>query len=680
MIDNTVEFVSVCYISVNENGDIWLNRIADIEDQQLNIPKKSNRSTTLFENRDRFKLYWHDESFRDGTVGVWRWTASPDWNNPDKDHVRTFHVGDSSPVRVVIVQGVQSMQALIEALKTGSVQSMPYICDTLFCYESKWSQFNGILCQSDRFIVQNQNVTFNDNIYILPSYSVEASDIYNWDDKNLRFLRELSMGEPEKYIPIGDVNELIRSTIFERMTWRIYKESIGKTKAEWRDCKILFNKACEDSLYEEVAEKLGCPLENAHEAIAAFVRRAGDLIDEGDIDSDVLAQIAENHDGLRTRCEAVVEEKWKTVHSAEIAAAQAQFDRIKKDKEAAEEDLQSIRDEIAEAQIKMGQLLEEIEEYEKLGINTVQAVRDKIGAAQKDMAGFIAELSVYMPQQAAQDNGSCELKPTEHWTFVPGTVYVGEENMEECSSWKDTRMLLWDNLECAGVGKQWGGMLSAFLYSAYLKRMPILLAGPNAEAIANALSLTICGKTVDLLKCCGEHDSGVISEYEKSEMAAIENPFHPDWITYMPQTSNYGFQLWLHPFTEDLQIEPRGLYNYAYPVFTECFVDSMPSVKNMLAGRKKEQYTEFQPDAQYRAKVRQIKKLGMSRLVINRLKDVLADAKCIDTVSDASMEYLFGMLPLSVLSGKQEVLAELLDDEKNLAEEVRIEIQRYLEV
>lgn len=694
MIDNTVEFVSVCRISEDYNGYIWLTRIADIKNQQLNIPYKSNRSTTYFENRNR--LYRKDGPSQVGTIGVWRWTVSPSLNDPEKDHVESFFVSDLWPVRVCVVQNAQSMQALIDALKEGAVCSKSYICDTLFCYESKWGEFNGLLCRSDEFTVQNQNVKLNEAIYYLPCYSLKASDIYNWDDKNHCFLRRLSLGDPEKYILIGNADELIGSTISDRMTWKRYKECIGKTKAEWRDCKALFDRACADSLYEEVAEKLGCPLENAHEAVAAFVKRAGDLISEGDIDSDVLAQIAMNHDGLHTQCEAAIEEKWKNAHVAEIAAAQAkmdrvkqkseeivnnykaQFDQIKEDKKDAEKDRQAILDEITEAQSRLDQLRQDIEEYEALGTNTLQAVRDKIGTAQQDMAGFIAELSAFMPQQTIQSSSSCELNPVNRWTFTPGNVCDEAEDMEECSTWKDTLMLLQDNLQLAGVGTQWTGLFSEFLYSAYLNRMPVLLAGPNAGAIANALSLAVCGNTISVLKCCGGQDFDAISEYENSELAAVKNPFHPDWITCMPQTTN-NFTLWMHPFTEDLQIEPLSLYNYAYPVFTECFVDQVPSAEKMLAGQKKEQYTQFQPDAHYRAKLGQIKKLGMNRLMINRLRKVLADAKCMGTVSDVSMEYLFGILPLSVLSGKRETLAELLEDEKNLTTEVRAELQRYIE-
>lgn len=290
----------------------------------------------------------------------------------------------------------------------------------------------------------------------------------------------------------------------------------------------------------------------------------------------------------------------------------------------------------------------------------------------RHMAGFIAELSTFMPQQCVQ-SGS-----TNRWTFTPGEVCHRMDNLEGCSSWTDTFELLCDNLQLAGIGSQWTTMLSSFLYSSYLNRMPLLLAGPNAKAIADALSMTICGQKIDLLTCCGEQDAEAISGFVDSDMAAVQNPFHPDWVSCISHSNN-GFALWLHPFTEDLQIEPRSLYHYAYPVFTECFVDQLPSVENMDAGQEMVEYDEFKPDPKYRAKMGPVKKLGLSRLMLSRLEKVLADAKCIGSISDTSMECLFGMLPMCVLSGKQEALAELLDSEKNIKSEVQAELQRYVE-
>lgn len=57
-----------------------------------------------------------------------------------------------------------------------------------------------------------------------------------------------------------------------------------------------------------IADKMGCTLAEATELINNFIERTNFLFEKGDIDSDVLARIAMNHDSLRAQCEAAVEE------------------------------------------------------------------------------------------------------------------------------------------------------------------------------------------------------------------------------------------------------------------------------------------------------------------------------------------------------------------------------------
>lgn len=101
MIDNEVSFTSLCYITVDYEGRIWLNRLADVEDDILHTPFKSERTDNYFENRDR--LYRNDGPTALGTVGVWEWTAIPNRDNPAIDYVQSYYVKGYSPVRVVVL-------------------------------------------------------------------------------------------------------------------------------------------------------------------------------------------------------------------------------------------------------------------------------------------------------------------------------------------------------------------------------------------------------------------------------------------------------------------------------------------------------------------------------------------------------------------------------------------------
>lgn len=665
-----VEFLSLCNVWMDSDNKIWLSRLADLHNGHLSFPIIDDTFPKIFGNRER--LYYTNGPSNDRAIGIWWWSASPRDSDATKDYILSEFQYNLNPTRFIQIRDISTLEQLSERLIEG-IEVPVYECNTLFAYEKLPGVYAGLLCDAKELIFEDK-IYLKKDTWALPIYQFNQSEIITIRS-SMRFVKSIPLPPTTESLPVGNVTEKIKKIIINRMSWPLYKDCIGRTKAEWRDCKLLLERVCDESLYETVADKMRCTLSEATKLVHDFADRADFLLTEGDIDSDILAKIAMSHDDLRTLCESSIEEHWKASHADRITAAQAEFKRIISDKKAAEANYQRVLIETTEAQKKLDQLVKEIEEYKTLGSNTVQAIRDKISSAQKDMAGFIAELSTFMPQQFGP---SCEIKPPKEWTFTPGEVCHKIDNMEGCSSWKDTFELLCDNIQLAGVDSRWAVMLSSFVYSAYLNHMPLLLAGPNSEAIAHALSMAVLGKQIDILRCYGEQSVDSVSSFVESELAAVQNPFHPGWISCLTQPNN-GFTLWLHPFTEDLHIEPRSLYHYAYPVFTECFVDRLPSIEDMDAGHGIEDYTEFKPDPKYRAKMGLLKKLGMSRLMSNRLEKVLADAKFIGAISDTSMEYLFGLLPMCVLSGKHEIITELLDSEKNITTEVKAELQRYIE-
>lgn len=325
MSDNRVSFTSLCYITKDHEGRIWLSRLADVEDGILHTPFKSERTDNYFENRD--ELYRRDGPTAIGTIGVWEWTAIPNRNNPATDYVESYYVKDYAPVRVVVL-GAKSLNEVVEQLQNGTAHTQDYLCDTFFCYEPRWEQLIGVLCRSSEFKISDQYAKLSETIYSLPSYTISSEDIYNWEDCNLRFLKTLQVGEPSGYVLVGNTDKAIRTLILERFTWPLFK-SIGATKADWRNSKIVLEKICGESLYESVVQKLKCTPDQAKQAVDDFVDRANTLLETGDIDADILAQIAIHHDGLRELCEKAVSEKWHDSHAAEIAKAEAEVSEIR---------------------------------------------------------------------------------------------------------------------------------------------------------------------------------------------------------------------------------------------------------------------------------------------------------------------------------------------------------------
>lgn len=75
------------------------------------------------------------------------------------------------------------------------------------------------------------------------------------------------------------------------------------------------------------------------------------------------------------------------------------------------------------------------------------------------------------------------------------------------------------------------------------------------------------------------------------------------------------------------------------------------------------------------------KRLGLSKLLLGQLTRVLSDAKCIleNPAKDKDLELLFGVLPLCVLTGRLDVLKDVIEGESGISSSVKAEVARYIE-
>lgn len=673
------DFTSLCYISgeLDNNGKPWLSRIADVEDGKLVPPRKSERPTKYFENRDQ--LYWSDGPSESGCIGIWSWSATPRWGEPNRDYINTHYISEYSPIRIIVIPGARTVEYIIEQLING-ISATPYICDTLFCFEQQWGNFIGVLCKIEDLVISDKYIKLRDGVHSLPQYSFNIEAVYNWQDKHLRFLKNLYIGEPNCYVSVSGVDEVIRSTILNRITWRTYRETMNGTKREWSNCKLLLERICTESIYEEVAREVACSLEQAKQAVTDFCIHAEDLIDQGDIDSEILAQIVQHHDGLRSQCEEIAAEHWKQSHQIELSSAQSELQEAKETKSQIEREIKNFQDQITSAQSRLEKLKSDIVHYEALGNDTLQAVQKKIGDAQEDVAGFIAELSMFLPQStvaASTISSLCHYKM--------GTSVSEENEPEICESWRDELALLQGNLSFMSFdsdeSRDLNKLLSAFLYAAYVQNIPLLIAGPYAHEFADAVSLSVAGRYAGILTLDGRCDADTIKQLETSDdtVIVIQNIFGKDWDDNLLQSLMRlnKFIIWTRPYTEDLLIEPKGLYNYALPLFTEHFIETKPT-NQFIPGMHSKEFCQYplQKISFNRSKV--LQQLGVSKLAASHLHMVLSNASVMIDLRNRDLEFLFAILPFAVLTEQKDFLGEILDIEKNISNTVKAEIKHYL--
>ena len=137
-------------------------------------------------------------------------------------------------------------------------------------------------------------------------------------------------------------------------------------------------------------------------------------------------------------------------------------------------------------------------------------------------------------------------------------------------------------LEKAGVNKSETRSFAFYLFSAYMIRIPILLAGPCGEQIANGFSIAVCGAMPYIFDCKNDYNIALVDDMLKSdnEVIIIKHPFATNWRETILELLAEGekFYILTNPFYEDLLIEPISLYDYVMPFITEIFIDKPPMV------------------------------------------------------------------------------------------------------
>lgn len=686
MTYHNVEFSSLCQVK-HYNNKIFLKRLADFKDKNLIIPEINETAPKIFENRDQ--IYYREGPSSDGDIGIWYWTAEPSYNRPDSDFVKSYYKPEYCPINIFKFNDITSDEDLLDKLKNG-FEGQIFNCNTFFAYPIENNYYRGIFCKYKNLNTNNNMVKLNTDIYTLPVHEIEKSNILFI--KNFAFLNSFSLPAEsfKNNILVYEANEIIKTVLLEKFSWPFFKECINATKAEWRNCKLILEKLCDDTLYKDISKKLNCTEDEAKSYIINFIQNANHLIEQGDIDADILANIVLYHNGLRKQCEKSIEAKWKTENANIIAEAENKineiketYQSIKKENDNLTQKNNQINSEITSSAKHLENLKNKIKKYEEIGNSTVEAVRQKIVNAQNDIGKFISDISIFMPLI----NTNPEINTP---VFKEYSVKNLGKEIELTKSWEDDFSILTENLctktqnNKSFITENLSRMLTAFIYSAHINHIPLLLAGPCGNEIAIAYSTAIYGKQPGILSFESDYNQNIIKSINNynNPVLIIENIFSHNLSDTLPQylmQSNKDIFL-THPYTDDLLIEPKGLYNYMLPVFTEIFVEGIPN-RNFIYAQRDKSFNEYKKEKFKPFIFKEFSNLKLSKFLLNRLEIVLSDAKQIlsENTNEKILELLFGLLPLSILNNRIDILNNMLEDEPNISSEIKEIIARYIE-
>ncbi len=685
------DYLSLCEVSDPDSmGQVWLNRLADIrrngtieafyEDE--NMPK-------YFGNRSR--IFFKDGPNESGTVGVWNWKSTPNNNDSSRDYVTSEFNPIVEPIEIITIRECKTDKELIEKIKAG-VNAGITSCRVIFAAYLSKSQYVGILCcYSD--LEQNGKMTkLNKKVISLPKYDISGRDITHLSNGKT-YYRSISIGIPSEIINVKDPMDIVKTVILTRNSWQLFKQQ-GKTRAVWKNIRDFLDGLDTTSIIDDIVSSANCSYSEATKMLSDFIEYAQNYIDGTSIEDKILSAVIVSNPELMKRCKSLIKDEWiaenqELVNAANsvLATLQREIEQAKKqqDKEhfEAQEKLVAIRREHEELVSTIQALDADISAKEQLAADVEAAVKQRIRQAQNNAADFIANFA-FVPQIAiaASETSAVSNLPEMKTTVTENMCYIQgaglkPDDLEEVSTWKEVLNTIASELIEAGVASRFSLPFAAYIYAAYINKSPLLMVGPNANAIVDAFSGAISGKMAGTLECTGNYNAQSVKACYSSEdrIVKIINPFAVDWISRIPDivSNEDKFFVAVHPYAEDIQIEPRSLYSYMLPMLTEVFIEKSPTGL-ILGGHCTGQYEDFLPVKASKSHNKLLTEMHVSLLTKNKIQVLLNNMHTM--LNDQNLDYdvIFALVPYAYATMQTALILNAVQD----GEKKRISISKNL--
>ena len=639
-------FTSICSVYTDYNGQTRLARLFDISNEKI-----LDEFSEIFPIYN--KLYANDGPSADDFVGIWNWRTVPNINDPTRDFIETAYNKECWPTEVVLLEDCETGKDIIEKLKAGI--PLTVLSDHLVfaCKKKQLNKYLGLLCSSQELYVSGGTITIKDDVVSIPQYSFALSDLISY--KGRFFFKYLDVGIPELILDVKDPLEIAKEVVLKRITWANAKQS-GFVKAQYQQIKAFLSEIPTTDICADIASRAECGEERSKELFEEFRKRASEYITSENVEDNILRSVLRDSPELVTRCKQMLAEEWSEECKARIEAANAAGEKKSAEIRDKDRQLSVLNADYLDKQSQYEKIKAFLDEREQLAADVERKVEEKIASAKRSAADFIAE-------QAFIQKDLAPISIQKESQFLTGRI-LPQDGLSVNADWKEELETTCAEMPEAGVAAKFIPALSAFLYSAYLNRVPLMLLGPNGKAIADALSSALFGETCAQLICEGNYNDSVLqcAEESNAKIIVIDNIFDVKWNYHINNYSQRSkkFLIAVNPFAEDLQIEPRGIMNYWIPVMTELFVDGRPSYE-FVGGTQSENFCAYSKESAKPYYNKLLRKLHLSPLSTKTLQQLLTDLHSLNHNIQDEYDYLFSALPCAYVTNTMNALRDYVD-------------------
>ncbi len=665
--DSSNEIVSLCGVVTDysaKSAKKWIVRCADLNHNgKYCIFHKEEDTSDDFTNW--YKIFHRDGPSTDGFYGAWTWHTIPNDKDPSKNFISSRYNTKITPIEIAMLAEVTNLDDLVNLLKEG-IEYQPHSQRVMFSLYASKGQCMGILCNIKELSTVNGKTSFAEDCIVVPVFEFDSDDIM-YLDNGLSFYRNAFAGLPSKLYHLKSPLEIVKSIVFSSISWAAYKTR-GLIRTEYRTFKDFLDALPVDDITCQIETACRCSNPAAKELLDEFLNTVWKYVDGGSLEDKIILSAISASTELQEKTKVLIRTDWEEENKSLLAEAQKELNSLDAELRSTADSLTKAQEAFNKTKSEEERLSGVIAEKEKLADDVEKAVADRIQRAYENVADFIANMAFVSGQQVQV---STAVEESVIATYHACSTYEDLDDLEAHHSWADVIITVAFELGEAGVAEQYRSGLAAFLCAAYIEKQPILLVGPNAIDIVQAFSAAVTGHKHGVLSCEGNYTNQAITEIgaDGEDIVIINNLLSSSWMNRLPEILSHKdiFYVATHPYAEDIQVEPKSLYGFMLPLFTEFFVDKKPTGK-YYGGYFADDFQAYSAPKGIRKDLRVLSKFALSSLVRNRINSLVATMYNIHSSATADDEFLFAVLPIAYASLAINELTEIIaDPQKGIA-------------
>ena len=660
------ENVSLCSVISDYNGQKWLIRYADLShDGHYHVFRKNEDIPPYFANRD--KIFYKDGPSADGACGVWSWSAIPNEKDPSKDYILSKYNMDIDAIEVVTILEASNLDDLTNALKKG-IEYAPHSRRVMFAFYASKGQYIGVLCNIKELITVNEKISISGDCVAVPVYEFSGEDIIRLDN-GLSFYRNAFAGRPRKLFHLKSPFDIVKSVVLSSISWNAYKAR-EVTRAEYRIFKDFIGAIPVDDVTCKIETACHCSHPAAEDLLNKFLNVVWKYVDGDSLEDDIVRSAISANADLQEKTKSLIRKDWEKENENLLAQARQELDSLHVELKAATESLNEAQKSLVKTQIEEQRLSDVIAQKGKLAEDVEKAVNERIQRARENAADFIASMAFVSGQQVQVVNAATpalvdDISQPDMATYCACPEFESFDDLEAHHSWGDVINTAIYELAEAGVAEQYRSGLAAFLCAAYIEKQPLLLVGPNAIDIAQAFSAAVAAHKHGILYCEGNYARKAIEKIgaDGEDIVIVNNLLASAWINRLPEMLSQKdiFYIATHPYAEDIQVEPKSLYGFMLPLFTEFLVDKKATGK-YFGGYFSNDFKPYSAGKVACKELTVLSKFTLSSLVRNKINNLVATMHGIYPPATADDDFLFFVFPIAYASIEMNELAEAVAD------------------